>query len=68
MSSPNTTSALILSPTPPLPEIRSFFQDRFGPDVSFADLPALRRSSLSEGLAGLRATRVGSVVVTGPPD
>jgi glycosyltransferase involved in cell wall biosynthesis len=61
-------AALVLSPTPPRPESRSFFLSRFGPDVSFLDLPALRRTSLGSSLASLRRRRVDSVVVTGAPD
>ncbi len=67
MSSPNPTSVLVLSPTPPAPEVRRFFEARFGSGLSFTDLPALRRSSLRVTLAGLRGTRVDSVIVTGSP-
>ena len=67
MSSPNPASALVLSPTPPPPEVRTFFQSRFGSEVSFADLPTLRRSSLKATFSGLRRTRVETVIVTGSP-
>jgi glycosyltransferase involved in cell wall biosynthesis len=67
MSSPNSTSVLVLSPTPPAPEARRFFQSRFGSDLSFADLPALRRSSLRATLSGLREACVDTVIVTGSP-
>src|SRR2546425_4499915 len=68
MSTPDPASALVLSPTPPSPKVRSFFHSRFGPDLSFADLTSLRRSSLKASLARLRATRVRSVVITGEPE
>jgi glycosyltransferase involved in cell wall biosynthesis len=68
MSIPSPAAALVLSPTPPSPEIRGFFLSRFGPGVSFADLPGLRRSSLRASLARLRETRVGAVVITGVPE
>jgi glycosyltransferase involved in cell wall biosynthesis len=65
MSSP--VSALVLSATPPPPDVRDSFLSRFGSDVTFSDLPSLRRSSLSAGLAWLRRQHVGTVVVTGSP-
>jgi len=68
MSTPDPASALVLSPTPPSPKVRSFFHSRFGPDLSFADLTSLRRSSLKASLARLRAMRVRSVVITGEPE
>ena len=67
MSSPRLVSALVLSPTPPPPEVRAHFLSRFGPDVTFADLPSLRRSGLRASVAWLRRLRVGTVVVTGSP-
>ena len=67
MSSPSPASALVLSPTPPAPEVRAHFLSRFGSDVAFADLPSLRRSGLRASVARLRRMRVGAVVVTGSP-
>ena len=64
MSSPETAPALVLSPTPPSPEARGFFLSRFGPDVAFVDLAALRRA----GLGSLRSQRAASVVVSGGVD
>jgi glycosyltransferase involved in cell wall biosynthesis len=59
--------ALILSPTPPPPDIRRMFEDRFGPMLIFADLPGLRRAGLRASLAQLRKTPVAAVVITGLP-
>lgn len=59
--------ALILSPTPPPPDIRRMFEDRFGPTLIFADLPGLRRAGLRASLAQLRKTPVAAVVITGLP-
>jgi glycosyltransferase involved in cell wall biosynthesis len=56
-------SALVLSPTPPSADARRFFAARFGDDVEFADLAALRRA----GLGSLRQRRVRFVVATAPP-
>jgi glycosyltransferase involved in cell wall biosynthesis len=67
MSSSNPDSALILSPTPPAPGDREFFHSCFGADVSFADLPTLRRASLTASVSELRRRRVVTVVVTGTP-
>jgi glycosyltransferase involved in cell wall biosynthesis len=67
MSSAKPTPVLVLSPTPPQPEVRHFFQNRIGSELSFTDLPALRRSGLVAGLSALRRTRVHSVIVTGSP-
>jgi len=65
MSSSRPVSALVLSPTPPPPEARAHFLSRFGPDVTFTDLPSLRRSGLRAGVAWLRRLRVDTVVVSG---
>ncbi len=62
MSSHEPAPALVLSPTPPSPEARSFFLSRFGPGVAFADLAGLRRA----GLLSLRSRRADSVLVSGP--
>ncbi|HXB57605.1 MAG TPA: glycosyltransferase [Vicinamibacteria bacterium] len=59
------TPVLVLSPTPPDSEIRRSFQDRFGPEISFVDLPGLRRTSLRESWRNLRRHPVGCAVVTG---
>jgi len=56
-------TALIISPTSAAPETRRFFQERFGPELTFADLAGLRRA----GLSGLRRWRGAVVVATGPP-
>jgi glycosyltransferase involved in cell wall biosynthesis len=64
-SETRTPVALVLSPTPPSPEIRRVFEDRFGGRLLFADLPGLRRSGLRASLAQLRRTKVPSVVITG---
>ena len=64
MSSSETAPALVVSPTPPSPDTRSFFLSRFGPDVAFADLAGLRRA----GLGTLRRWRTASVVATAPAD
>jgi glycosyltransferase involved in cell wall biosynthesis len=53
--------ALVLSPTPPTPETRSFFLSRFGPKVAFSDLAALRR----EGIGVLRRRDAKVAVVSG---
>jgi glycosyltransferase involved in cell wall biosynthesis len=47
--------------------VRDSLRSRFGSDVTFTDLPSLRRTSLRAGLAWLRRQRVGTVVVTGSP-
>jgi glycosyltransferase involved in cell wall biosynthesis len=47
--------------------VRAHFLSRFGTDVTFADLPRLRRSSLRASVNWLRRLRVGTVVVTGYP-
>jgi glycosyltransferase involved in cell wall biosynthesis len=47
--------------------VRAHFLSRFGPDVTFADLPSLRRSGLRASVAWLRRLRLGTVVVTGSP-
>ena len=62
MSRSERATALVVSPTPPLPETRRFFESRFGPGVVFADLAGLRRS----GLTTLRRWRTDTVVATGP--
>src|SRR4029450_55076 len=62
MSSPEAATALVVSPTPTSPETRQFFLSRFGADVAFADLAALRRS----GLGALRRRRATTVVATAP--
>jgi len=59
--------ALILSPTPPLPDVRARFVARYGAATAFADLPALRRTSLRDGLKALLRSGAGVVVVTAPP-
>jgi glycosyltransferase involved in cell wall biosynthesis len=61
MSSPAPPVALVLTPTPPAPEARAFFASRFGTEVAFADLAALRRA----GVRALRRRRAGKVVVSG---
>jgi glycosyltransferase involved in cell wall biosynthesis len=66
MSSP-AVPALVLSPTPPLPEVRARFVARYGADTAFADLPALRRTSLRAGLRSLVRSGARVVVVTAPP-
>ena len=63
MSSSETATALVVSPTALPSTTRSFFEARFGPDVAYVDLAGLRRA----GLASLRRTRAGTVVATGPP-
>ena len=63
MSTSSPVAALVLSPTPPSAETRSFFSSRFGSSVAFADLAGLRRA----GIGSLRRQRVGTVVATGPP-
>jgi glycosyltransferase involved in cell wall biosynthesis len=65
MSTPRPLCVLVLSPTPPRPEVRAYFLSRFGSEVTFADLPSLRRSGLAASVAWLRRQRVGTVVVTG---
>jgi glycosyltransferase involved in cell wall biosynthesis len=62
MSSSETATALVVSPTPPSSDTRRFFFSRFGPDVVFADLAALRRA----GLGALRRWRTAAVVATAP--
>ena len=64
----SSPAVLVLSPTPPGPGVRSRFESRFAPDVSFLDLPGLRRSSLRSSLLSLRRLRVGTVVVAGETD
>jgi glycosyltransferase involved in cell wall biosynthesis len=59
--------ALILSPTPPPPDVRRSFEDRFAPKLVFADLPGLRRAGLRASLTQLRKTPVAAVVITGLP-
>jgi glycosyltransferase involved in cell wall biosynthesis len=61
MSSPAPPVALVLTPTPPAPEARRFFAARFGAEVAFVDLAALRRG----GVRALRRRRAGAVVVSG---
>jgi hypothetical protein len=46
MSSSETATALVVSPTAPPPSTRSFFEKRFGPGVDYADLAGLRRGGL----------------------
>jgi glycosyltransferase involved in cell wall biosynthesis len=67
MSEAGKAVALILSPTPPPPDIRRLFEGRFGPTLVFADLPGLRRAGLRASLAQLRKVPVASVVITGLP-
>jgi len=62
MSNPSPVAALVLSPTPPSAEARSFFSSRFGSSVAFADLAGLRRA----GIGSLRRWRAATVVATGP--
>jgi glycosyltransferase involved in cell wall biosynthesis len=63
MSSSETATALVVSPTALPSTTRSFFEARFGPEVAYIDLAGLRRA----GLGSLRRTRTGTVVATGPP-
>ncbi len=67
MSETGQAVALILSPTPPPPDIRRRFEDRFGGKLVFADLPGLRRAGLRASLVQLRKTRAAHVVITGLP-
>ncbi|HWW92002.1 MAG TPA: glycosyltransferase [Vicinamibacteria bacterium] len=67
MSETGKAVALILSPTPPPPDIRRLFEGRFGPRLVFADLPGLRRAGLRASLAQLRKSPVASVTITGLP-
>jgi hypothetical protein len=62
MSSSDSATALVVSPTVPQPPARRFFEQRFGPGVAFADLAGLRRA----GLGRLRRFRTATVVATGP--
>ena len=62
MSSFETATALVVSPTAPSPDTRRFFLSRFGPGVVFADLAGLRRA----GLGALRRWRTAAVVATAP--
>jgi glycosyltransferase involved in cell wall biosynthesis len=60
MPSPETATALVVSPTPTPADTRRFFISRFGPGVAFADLAGLRRA----GLGTLLRRRAATVVAT----
>src|SRR5258708_17168718 len=67
MSETGQAVALILSPTPPPPDIPRRFEDRFRGKLVFPGLPGLRRAGLRARLGPLLKTRTAPVVITPLP-